>query len=235
MNRLRLSASTPCATARRGKPGTRGSRPSARHDEADLPPLRQEAAVPAARATAGSRTGRAGTARGAARGARATAAWRSTSGALEPAELSRLAVEGPTTRVRQAAAAAIDDPALLARAAAAAARQGQGGLQADQAEVRCAAGGRARRPQAAAQEAAALCESLERHAARAHDSLYEATLASLATRWQALAAPVRRRRPAARTAGARALPRGRGCAPARAGATGRGTGRGARGPGGTRA
>jgi hypothetical protein len=32
---------------------------------------------------------------------------------LDPAELSRLAVEGPTSRVRQAAAAAIDDPAQL--------------------------------------------------------------------------------------------------------------------------
>src|SRR5690606_42132729 len=34
------------------------------------------------------------------------------SGAMEPAELMRLAVEGQTTRLRQAAASAIQDPAV---------------------------------------------------------------------------------------------------------------------------
>ncbi len=111
------------------------------------------------------------------------------SGALEPAELSRLAVEGPTTRVRQAAAAAIDDPAqlheLLPRL------RGKDKAVYKLIKQKCDALLAAEREaEAAAQESAALCESLERHAARAHDSLYEATLASLAARWSALAAPV---------------------------------------------
>jgi hypothetical protein len=91
--------------------------------------------------------------------------------------------------VRQAAAAAIDDPAqlheLLPRL------RGKDKAVYKRVKQQCDALLAAERAlQAAAQESAALCESLERHAARPHDSLYEATLASLATRWSALAAPV---------------------------------------------
>jgi hypothetical protein len=108
-------------------------------------------------------------------------------GELEPAELARLAVDGPTTRVRQAAAAAIDDPALwdalLPRL--------RGKDKAAYKQVKQRADARlAERRQAeqAANEAAAVCGSLERLANRPHDAAYAVSLELLATRWQALPA-----------------------------------------------
>jgi len=107
------------------------------------------------------------------------------SGAMSPAELAQLAVEGPTTRVRQAAAAAIDDPALWHdllprlrgrdKAAYKLIKQRTDALLAEQ-----------RRVEQAALEADALCTSIERHSTRGHDALYEATLSLLTARWQAL-------------------------------------------------
>jgi hypothetical protein len=111
------------------------------------------------------------------------------SGAVTPPELARLAVEGPTTRVRQAAAAAIEDPALWRnllprlrgrdKAAYRLIRERADAVLADQ-----------RRLEQAAQEAAALCASIEKHGTRVHDAIYAATLASLASRWEALPEPV---------------------------------------------
>jgi len=107
------------------------------------------------------------------------------SGSMAPAELARVAVEGPTTRVRQAAAAAIDDPALWHdllprlrgrdKAAYKLIKQRIGALLAEQRNV-----------EHAALEADALCTSIEQHSARAHNAHYEATLAMLTVRWQAL-------------------------------------------------
>lgn len=107
------------------------------------------------------------------------------SGSMAPAELARVAVEGPTTRVRQAAAAAIDDPALWHdllprlrgrdKAAYKLIKQRTDALLAEQ-----------RNLEQAAVEAAALCTSIEKHSARAHDALYEATLSVLTEHWQAL-------------------------------------------------
>jgi hypothetical protein len=104
---------------------------------------------------------------------------------MAPAELALLAVEGPTTRVRQAAAAAIDDPALwydlLSRlrgrdkAAYKLIKQRTDALLAEQRSL-----------EQAALEADALCASIEQHSTRAHDALYEATLSILTARWQAL-------------------------------------------------
>jgi hypothetical protein len=104
---------------------------------------------------------------------------------MAPAELAQLAVEGPTTRVRQAAAAAIDDPALWYdllprlrgrdKAAYKLIRQRTDALLAEQRSL-----------EQAALEADALCTSIERHSTRAHDALYEATLSLLTARWQAL-------------------------------------------------
>ena len=106
-------------------------------------------------------------------------------GALDPTELAQLAVEGPTTRVRQSAAAAIADPAQLHdllprlrgkdKAVYKLIKQKCDVLLAEQ-----------RKAEDDAREAAALCESIERHSARPHDALYAATLASLTTRWRAL-------------------------------------------------
>ena len=104
---------------------------------------------------------------------------------MEPAELARVAVEGPTTRVRQAAAAAIDDPALWQdllprlrgrdKAAYKLIKQRTDTLLAEQRKV-----------EQAALEADALCGSIEQHSTRTHDALYGATLSSLTARWQAL-------------------------------------------------
>ena len=107
------------------------------------------------------------------------------SGSMAPAELVRVAVEGPTTGVRQAAAAAIDDPTmwhdLLPRlrgkdkAAYKLIKQRIDTLLAEQRDV-----------EHAAEDAAALCASLEQHSTRTHDALYAATLSALTVRWQAL-------------------------------------------------
>jgi hypothetical protein len=106
-------------------------------------------------------------------------------GELAPAELARVAVEGPTTRVRQAAANAIDDPQLWQellprlrgrdKAAYKLIRQRHDALLAQQ-----------RADAAARDEAEALCAALEKHATRPHDPLYAPTLATLAERRQAL-------------------------------------------------
>lgn len=107
------------------------------------------------------------------------------SGALDSSELMRLAVEGQTTRIRQAAAAVIDDPAswqvLLPRLKGrdkAAYKQVKGRLDALQAQQQ-------KRAQARS-DAEALCASIERFAARPHDPLYEGALSVYAARWQAL-------------------------------------------------
>ena len=104
----------------------------------------------------------------------------------DPAELARLAVEGPSSRVRQSAAAAIDDPAqlhdLLPRL------RGKDKSVYKLIKQKCDAlvAGQ-RRIEETAREAEALCASLERHSVKAHDALYAATLQSLTARWQALA------------------------------------------------
>lgn len=117
-------------------------------------------------------------------------------GALAPTELARIAVEGPTTRVRQAAAAAIHDPALWQellprlrgrdKAAYKLIRQRHDALLAAE---RAAATARS--------EAEALCAALDKHASRSHDPLYAPTLATLVERWHALPdtvdAPLRER------------------------------------------
>ena len=126
-------------------------------------------------------------------------------GELEPAALAGLAVDGPTTRVRQAAAAAITDPAtwdeLLPRLRGrdkAAYKLVKQRVDARAAERRAA--------ELAAEEAAAACASLERLANRAWDATYPTSLAVLEARWQALPAIVDG---GVRERGARALERAR--------------------------
>ena len=87
----------------------------------------------------------------------------------DPAALARLAVDGPSSRVRQAAAAAIDDPAqlheLLPRV------RGKDKAVYKLIKQKCDALDRraSARRKNAAREAADLCASLERHGTRAHD------------------------------------------------------------------
>jgi hypothetical protein len=105
----------------------------------------------------------------------------------DPAALATLAAEGPSSRVRQAAAAKITDPAqlheLLPRL------RGKDKAVYKLVKQRCDALTAARRKaEEAVRESTALCESLERHSQRTHDALYAATLQSLTARWRALAA-----------------------------------------------
>jgi hypothetical protein len=109
------------------------------------------------------------------------------SGSLESAELVRLAVEGQTTRLRQAAAAAIQDPAswqvLLPqlrgrdKAAYKLIKQRVDALLAEQRNVA-----------QTRSDAETLCASIEKLAVKPYDALFAPTLSSYAARWQALPA-----------------------------------------------
>lgn len=108
-------------------------------------------------------------------------------GSLGPDELTRIAVDGETTRLRQAAAAAIDDPALwpellqrLRGRDKAAYKLIKQRLDAVQAQQRNLA--------QANSDAEALCVSIEKHSAKPHDALYAPTLSSYTIRWRALPA-----------------------------------------------
>lgn len=111
------------------------------------------------------------------------------SGSVAPVELARLAVEGPTTGVRQAAAAAIDDPALWHELLPRLRGRDKAAYKLIRARADAQLAGQ-RKVEQAAQEAAALCASIEKHGTRVHDAIYAATLASLTSRWQALPDPV---------------------------------------------
>jgi hypothetical protein len=126
------------------------------------------------------------------------------SGSVEVAELVRIAVEGQTTRLRQAAASAIQDPAcwqaLLPRLRVrdkAAYKLLKGRLDAqlaaqrDQAQVRS--------------DAEALCATIEKLAAKPHDALFAPSLAVYSARWQSLPADLDA---SIRQRGERALARG---------------------------
>ncbi len=109
------------------------------------------------------------------------------SGSMEHAELMRLAVEGQTTRLRQAAASAIHDPAswqaLLPRlrgrdkAAYKSIKQRADALLAEQ-----------RNLAQARNDAEALCASIERLATKPYDPMFAPTLSVYTARWQALSA-----------------------------------------------
>jgi hypothetical protein len=127
------------------------------------------------------------------------------SGALETSEVMRLAVEGQTTRIRQAAASTIQDPAswqvLLPRlrdrdkAAYKLIKQRQDALVAQQRDLA-----------QAISDAEALCAAIERFAAKPHDAQFASTLSAYAARWAALPAIVDA---ALRERGLLALDRGR--------------------------
>ncbi len=101
------------------------------------------------------------------------------------AELAQLVVDGPSSRLRQMAAAAVDDPAqlhdLLKRV-----------RDKDKAVYRIikqkcdALGAEERKAQEFSRESGALCAALERHSTKLHDPLYAATLDLLVARWRAL-------------------------------------------------
>ena len=121
----------------------------------------------------------------------------------EPSELARLAIEGPTSRVRQSAAAAIEDPAqlhdLLPRA------RGRDKTVYRIIKRKCdTLNAEIRQAEESAREAEKLCASLEKHSMRAHHALYAATLEGLTARWRGLAM---RPAPAVAQRGERALER----------------------------
>ncbi len=105
----------------------------------------------------------------------------------DPAELARLVVEGPSSRVRQAAAAGIEDPARLHELLPRVRGKDKSvyKLIKQKCDVLVAA---QRQADEVARESVVVCESLERHGARAHDPLYAATLEALTKRWSALPA-----------------------------------------------
>ena len=105
----------------------------------------------------------------------------------DQATLATLAADGPSSRVRQLAAAAIDDPAqlheLLPRV------RGKDKSVYKLIKHKCDALAAAKREaEEYAREVTELCASLERHSARTHDSFYGTTLEALTARWQALPA-----------------------------------------------
>jgi len=111
------------------------------------------------------------------------------SGSMDSVELMRLAVEGQTTRLRQAAASRIQDPAswqaLLPRlrgrdkAAYKLIKQRLDALLAEQRNVA-----------QARSDAEALCAAIERLAAKPHDALFAPTLSVYTARWHALPADI---------------------------------------------
>jgi hypothetical protein len=107
------------------------------------------------------------------------------SGSMDPTELMRLAVEGQTTRLRQAAASRIQDPASwqallphLRGRDKAAYKLLKGRLDSLLAEQRALVQVR--------NDAEALCASIEKHAAKPHDALFASTLSMYIARWQSL-------------------------------------------------
>ena len=106
-------------------------------------------------------------------------------GAVDASELARLAVEGPTSKVRLAAATAIVEPdqlhALLPRV------RGKDKSVYKHVKQKCdALLAEQRKAEALAQEVDAVCEALERHGKRAYDALYVPMFEALTTRWAAL-------------------------------------------------
>ncbi len=105
----------------------------------------------------------------------------------DPAALATLVTDGPSSRVRQLAAARVDDPAqlhdLLPRV------RGKDKSVYKLIKQKCDALAAAeRKAEEYAREVTDLCASLERHSTRAHDPAYPATLEALAARWRALPA-----------------------------------------------
>ena len=111
------------------------------------------------------------------------------SGSLEAAELMRLAVEGQTTRLRQAAACAIQDPALWQellprlrgrdKAAYKLIKQRHDALLAEQ-----------RSRAQSNSDAGELCAIIERLATKPFDALFEPAVTVYAARWQAVPAEI---------------------------------------------
>ena len=105
----------------------------------------------------------------------------------DPAQLARLVVESPSSRVRQAAAEGIEDPALLHELLPRVRGKDKSAYRLIKQKCDALVAAQ-RQADEVARESVAVCESLERHGARTHDPLYTATLEALTTRWNALPA-----------------------------------------------
>jgi Domain of Unknown Function (DUF349) len=103
----------------------------------------------------------------------------------DPGVLAQIVVASPSSRLRQLAAAAIEDPVRLNDLL----KQVRGRDKAVYRLVKqkCdAITAEHRKAEESARELSALCAALDRHAARAHDPLYAATLELLTARWLGL-------------------------------------------------
>ena len=105
----------------------------------------------------------------------------------DPAALAKLVTDGPSSRVRQSAAAIIEDPvqlhALLPRV------RGKDKSVYKLIRQKCDALAAAEhKAEELAREVTEVCASLERHSTRTHDAFYVTTLESLTARWRALPA-----------------------------------------------
>jgi len=117
----------------------------------------------------------------------------------DPEQIARLILDGPSTRIRQLAAQSVSDPAQLKRllkqlrgkdkSVYKIIREKHDALHAEEQRIDKARG-----------DAVGACDSLERHAHRIYDAIYEPTFRHFHTRWQALAdrAPAETRERAAR-------------------------------------
>ena len=106
---------------------------------------------------------------------------------IDHSQITRLVLDGPSSRIRQLAAQSVSDPAALRRLV----KQLRGKDKSVYKIIRekCdALHAEEQRIEKSRSEAVAACESLERHSHRIHDAIYEPTFRHFHARWQGLAA-----------------------------------------------
>lgn len=103
----------------------------------------------------------------------------------DPVVVARLATDGPSSRVRQAAAERIDDPSLLHDLLPRVRGRDKSVYRIVKRKCDVLLEEQ-RSTEAITHEAQAACDALERHAQRPHDALYAPMLDALTARWQAL-------------------------------------------------
>jgi hypothetical protein len=105
----------------------------------------------------------------------------------DPATLAKLVTDGPSSRVRQSAAAIIEDPTQLHELLPRVRHKDKSVYKIIRQKCDALAAAE-RKAQAYAREVTDLCASLERHSTRAHDAAYVTTLEALTAQWRALPA-----------------------------------------------
>jgi len=103
----------------------------------------------------------------------------------DPKQIAQLAVDSPSSRLRQLAAEAVEDPAQL-RELLKRVRSKDKGVYKILKQKCDALNAKDRKAAEIAGEISALCESLERHSHRVYDAVYPSTFEHLQTRWRSL-------------------------------------------------